>query len=87
MAGNPKIRILIVPRSVGAHAGLAAGFVIASFRDAADLVYLATAALGQITGSPATVRQLTRAFDTLRAEALSPRASAELIAKVAEEWT
>ncbi len=84
---NPRIRILIVPRSAGAHAGLAAGFVIASFRESADLVYLAGTAQGRITGSPATVRQLARVFDTLRAEALSPRASAELITEVMETWT
>jgi transcriptional regulator with XRE-family HTH domain len=87
MSGNPRIRILIVPRSVGAHAGLAAGFVIASFSDAADLVYQAATAQGRITGDPAAVRQCALAFDTLRAEALSPRASAELIAEVMESWT
>src|SRR6266851_3334732 len=69
-ARNPRIKILVVPLSVGAHAGLAGHFVIAGFDDAPDIV-----------------KACTLAFDTLRAEALPPKASLELISKVMETWT
>jgi transcriptional regulator with XRE-family HTH domain len=86
-ARNPRIKILVVPLSVGAHAGLAGHFVIAGFDDAPDIVYLETAARGQISDRPEIVKACTLAFDTLRAEALPPKASLELISKVMETWT
>jgi hypothetical protein len=86
-ARNPRIKILIVPLSVGAHAGLAGHFVIAGFDDAPDIVYLETAARGQISDRPDVVKPCTLAFDSLRAEALGPKASLELISKVMETWT
>lgn len=86
-ARNPRIKILAVPLSVGAHAGLAGHFVIAGFDDAPDIVYLEAAARGQISDRPEIVKACTLAFDTLRAEALPPKASLEMISKVMETWT
>jgi transcriptional regulator with XRE-family HTH domain len=86
-ARNPRIKILVVPLSVGAHAGLAGHFVIAEFDSAPDIVYLETAAKGQISDQPDIVKACTLAFDTLRAEALGPKASLELISKVMETWS
>jgi transcriptional regulator with XRE-family HTH domain len=88
LAKNPRIRILVVPHAVGAHAGLTGAFIIASVEGTPDTVYLETAARGQITDTPEVVKTCAFAFDTLRAEALSPKASIDLIAKVMKEiWT
>jgi transcriptional regulator with XRE-family HTH domain len=84
---SPKIKVLVVPASAGAHVGLSGAFVIAEFRDAPDVVYLDTAAQGQIADHPDIVKACDQVFDTLRAEALPPRASLDLIAEVTETWT
>jgi hypothetical protein len=86
-ARNPRIKILVVPLSVGAHVGLAGHFVIAGFDDAPDIVYLETAARGQITDQPDVIKACSLVFDTLRAEALPPKASLGLISEVMETWT
>jgi transcriptional regulator with XRE-family HTH domain len=87
MARSPKVKILIVPASAGAHVGVGGPFAIAGFRDAPEMVYLDSAAQGQITDHPDIVKACAQVFDTLRAEALPPRASLDLIAEVTETWT
>ncbi len=90
MSQRPNVSILVVPASAGTHPGLPGAFTIATVPGDggdANVVYLDTAAAGQITDHPDVVDPCVTKFDTLLAEALSPGASAELIAKVAEEWT
>jgi transcriptional regulator with XRE-family HTH domain len=84
---SPKIKVLVVPASAGAHVGLSGAFVIAEFREGPDVVYLDTAAQGQIADHPDIVKACAQVFDTLRAEALPPRASLDLIAEVRDTWT
>jgi transcriptional regulator with XRE-family HTH domain len=86
-AQKPKIKVLTVPASTGAHVGVLGPFVIAEFRDTPDIAYLDTAAGGQIADHPEIVKACGQVFDTLRAEALPPRASLELIAEVRDIWT
>jgi hypothetical protein len=63
-------------------------FVIAGFDGAGDIVYLETAASGQVTETPSVIAEITLTYDTLRSEALPRTASRELIMKVAEQkWT
>ena len=57
------------------------------FRDPPEMAYLDTAAQGQIADHPDIVKVCAQVFDTLRAEALPPRASLDLIAKVRDTWT
>jgi hypothetical protein len=87
VAQNPKVKVLVVPDSAGAHVGLSGAFVIAGFRDAPEMVYLDTAAQGQIADHPDIVKACIQIFGTLRAEALPPRASLELITEVRQTWT
>ena len=84
---SPKVKVLVVPASAGAHVGLSGAFVIAEFQDAPEVVYLDTAAQGQIADHPDIVKACAQVFDTLRAEALPPRASLDLITEVRETWT
>lgn len=87
MARRPKVKVLVVPASAGAHVGLSGAFAIAEFRDAPEAAYLETAAQGQISDHPAIVKACAQVFDTLRAEALPPRASLDLITGVMGTWT
>ena len=86
-AARNRTTVLIVPASAGAHIGLSGAFAVAQFHEAASVSYLDTAAQGQITSDPATVRRCVRACDRLQAESLPPRVSAGLISEVRNEWT
>ena len=88
LAGNPQTTIQVIPASAGAHAGLLGGFIIADVDGSPSMVYLETAAEGQIADSPAIVAHAMLRFDALRSEALPRAASRDLIMKVAEDrWT
>jgi hypothetical protein len=87
LAEHPKVTIQVIP-GIGAHAGLLGGFVIADLDGQPPMVYLETAAQGQVTDSPSVVADVALSFDTLRSEALSWGASRDLIREVAEgKWT
>jgi hypothetical protein len=67
---------------------LASRFIVADLDGSPAMVYLETAAEGQIADSPALVAHAMLRFDALRSEALPRAASRDLIMKVAEdEWT
>jgi transcriptional regulator with XRE-family HTH domain len=88
LAENPQTTIQVIPALAGAHAGLLGGFIIADLDGSPSMVYLETAAEGQIADSPAIVAHATFRFDALRAEALPRAASRDLIMKAAEDrWT
>ena len=62
--------------------------MIADLDGKPPMVYLETAAEGQVTDSPSVAAHIALSFDTLRAEALPWAASRDLIRRVAEEkWT
>lgn len=87
LAGHPKVAIQIIPGNCG-HAGLLGGFAIADLDGKPPMVYLETAAEGQVTDSPSVTAHVALRFDTLRAEALPRGTSRDLIRKVAEDqWT
>lgn len=86
-ARQPKIIIQVIPWEVGANAAMTGAFVIAGFRDAPDSVYMDTATTGLVADQPDVVGACEFAFDTLRAEAVSPNSSFEIMMKVAESWT
>ena len=87
LAEHPKVTIQVIPGAC-AHAGLLAHFVIADLDSKPPMVYLETAAEGQVTDSPSVAAHIALSFDTLRAEALPWAASRDLIRRVAEgKWT
>jgi hypothetical protein len=88
MSERPNVTVEVIPDTSGAHSGLLGAFVIADFADAPSVVYLETAAGGQIAEERSVVAGVTLAFDTLRSEALPGGVSRDLIRKAAEErWT
>jgi transcriptional regulator with XRE-family HTH domain len=88
MSHWPNVTVEVVPYSAGAHGGLLGAFVVAEFEQVPAVVYLETAAGGQISEEPSTVAKVLLTFDTLRSEGIPRGASRDLIMKVAEEkWT
>jgi transcriptional regulator with XRE-family HTH domain len=86
-ARQPKIMLQVVPVAAGAHAGLDGHFVIASFDGAADVAYLNNALAGQVVERVEQVARVALLYDILKAEALAPRASVDLVRKAIEIWT
>jgi transcriptional regulator with XRE-family HTH domain len=86
-AQNPRITIQVMPSSAAAHPGMLGPFVVASFESGPDAAYLDNALTGQVTERRKDVARVALLCDTMAREALSPGASADLIAKVVEEWT
>ncbi|MDX6390266.1 MAG: hypothetical protein QOJ73_1329 [Streptosporangiaceae bacterium] len=87
-ASNPRITIQVLPFAAAAHPGLLGPLLVASFDNDRDAAYLDNALDGQVTERRKQVARVALLYDTLRIEALSPGASADMIAKVAEEtWT
>jgi transcriptional regulator with XRE-family HTH domain len=85
---HPRTVIQVVPESVGAHPGLAGDFTLLSFpeeKDAKDVVYADGFPRGMMTPDPKDVARASHAYDLLRAVALSPAASAELISARLED--
>jgi transcriptional regulator with XRE-family HTH domain len=86
-AASPRITVQVMPFAAAAHPGMLGPFVVASFESDPDAAYLDNALAGQVTERRKEVSRVSLLYDTLRSEALSPGASAELIAKVKDEWT
>jgi hypothetical protein len=76
---NPRTVIQVVPRSVPAHPGLGGPFTLFSFDVEEDALFVDGFSQGRTTIDAAEVTGAERAYDLLRAAALSPEASAELI--------
>jgi Domain of unknown function (DUF5753) len=85
---DPWVTVQVMPSSAGAHPGLLGPFVIADFDSSPDVAYLDNALTGQVVERAEDVAHVASLYDCLRAEALSPRASADLITNVVRQlWT
>jgi transcriptional regulator with XRE-family HTH domain len=84
MAEAPGVTLQIIPFVAGAHASMISSFSILSFPELADppVVYLESRAGGlYVEGSGA--HAYVRIFRTLQADAISPKASVEMIREAA----
>lgn len=82
---TPRVVVQVMPFGAGAHAGLNGSFTLLSFDDSPELAYSEGYGRGQILTEPSEVERAGVKYDLLRAAALSPDDSAELIAQVLEE--
>ncbi|HEY1573421.1 MAG TPA: helix-turn-helix transcriptional regulator [Pseudonocardiaceae bacterium] len=84
-AGNPTVTIQVIPFSSGAHPGMPGSFALMSFPDPMDMdiIYIDSMAGDLFLESDAEISRYTSMFDTLRAVALSPDHSRELISRLA----
>jgi transcriptional regulator with XRE-family HTH domain len=86
-ADKPYVTLQVLPFSCGAHAGHGGGFSILEFpnRTDSEVAYVESVAGMIVVEKDREVRARAEVFDRLRAAALAPAASADLIAQVARE--
>ncbi|MFE0023863.1 helix-turn-helix domain-containing protein [Amycolatopsis sp. NPDC059021] len=85
LAGRPNVTIQVVPFGTGAHPGMEGPFLIMGFPEQADadVVYVDSTSSGLYLEEPPDVRRYALMFDHLRAAALKPDDSVEVIAEAA----
>ncbi|WP_130330030.1 helix-turn-helix domain-containing protein [Micromonospora kangleipakensis] len=77
-----NVRLHVLPLDVGAHVSLGGGFVIAELPGNDHLLCLDNAARGQIADYPEWIGLVQRKWEHLLGEALSARATLELVNKL-----
>ncbi|MGY1438946.1 helix-turn-helix domain-containing protein [Streptomyces reniochalinae] len=85
-ADNPRIVLQVLPFDTGAHAGLPGAFAGLTMHEGPDVVYVDGVVRGHVFADLADVKAARRAYDLLMADALSPKASLNLIAATAKEY-
>ncbi|KPI04364.1 helix-turn-helix domain protein [Actinobacteria bacterium OK074] len=81
----PRTVIQIIPRTVAEHPGLAGPFTLLGFDEGPDVLHVDGFSQGRTALDQGEVAYGTHAYDLLRALALSPDASAELIGRHLKE--
>ncbi|MGW6981560.1 helix-turn-helix domain-containing protein [Streptomyces sp. NPDC054932] len=79
------LEIQVLPFEAGQHGGMMGSFNLLRFDGDPDLHYSESYDGGHMTANPQVIKERSVGYARLQAEALSPRASAELIARVMEE--
>ncbi|MBZ4321098.1 helix-turn-helix domain-containing protein [Streptomyces huiliensis] len=87
VAQEPQVTLQVIPFSAGAHAGMPGSFVLMSFPEVEDpeIIYIDSMAGDLFLEAEADVRRYGGLFDNLRAVALSPDDTLNLIAELAQE--
>ncbi|MFI7289629.1 Scr1 family TA system antitoxin-like transcriptional regulator [Streptomyces anulatus] len=84
MAEEPNITIQVLPFDQGAHGALAGSLSVLVMPDGTELAYTEGAHHGQLTEEPDEVKRFVLTYDRLRAMALPPLMSLDLIRSVLE---
>lgn len=84
LAEEPGITIQVLPFDQGAHGALAGSLSLLVMPDGTEIAYTEGAHHGQLTEEPEEVEQFVLTYDHLRAMALPPLMSLELIRSVLE---
>jgi hypothetical protein len=85
MTKYSNVSVQIVPMRVGWHPGWSGPFVLYEFRDSGPVVYFEHHSSGTFIPAERDVNKYKKAIDTIRGLALSPAASTEFMAKVAQD--
>lgn len=87
-AGAPQVTLQVLPFGAGAHAGMDGPFVIMGFVDRADrdVVYVESTGNGFIVEVPSEVARYALMFEQLRAAALPPGDSRQVIEAAAARF-
>ncbi len=83
-AARPNVTVQVLPREVGAHPGMAGGFVLLSMPWLGEALFIEAGGGGVLDRGP-RVREYGRLLSRLQALALPGEESAAFIARVAEE--
>ncbi|MGW7435884.1 helix-turn-helix domain-containing protein [Streptomyces sp. NPDC054849] len=79
------LEVQVLPFKAGQHAGMMGSFTLLRFDDNPDVQYSESYDSGHMTANPQVIKERSVGYARLQAEALSPRASTEMIARVMEE--
>ncbi|MGY5045052.1 helix-turn-helix domain-containing protein [Streptomyces sp. 900105755] len=86
LAQRRRIVPQVVPRKAGAYPLMAASIMVMAFPDAPPLVYAEASYSGDTIDDPALVKQYRKAYDRLRAVALSPETSLAMVEAAAGDF-
>jgi len=86
MVREHKVLVQVVPYEQGPHAAMGGMLQLMDFEDAPPVAYTETSFSGTLVDDPGVVKRAQRAYDLLRAAALSPEASLALIESAAEDF-
>ncbi|MGQ5637110.1 MULTISPECIES: helix-turn-helix domain-containing protein [unclassified Streptomyces] len=86
LADRRRITPQIVPRKCRTYPLMAAPIMVMTFPDAPPLIYTEASYSGDTIDDPALVEQYRKAYDRLRAVALSPDTSLAMIKAAAEDF-
>jgi Domain of unknown function (DUF5753) len=87
LTDTPKTTIQVLPFSHGEHALLGGSLTLLTLPNRSTVAYLEGIGDGNLIETPAAVRRRQRAYDRLRAYALTPRESEALIRAAMEDYT
>jgi transcriptional regulator with XRE-family HTH domain len=89
IAALPNVTLQVLPFDAGAHASMGTSFELLQFPEAGDtaIVYIEDQTTSQYLETAADLERYTLVFDHLRASALAPERSAELIGQAARSMT
>ncbi|MEV0094069.1 helix-turn-helix transcriptional regulator [Streptomyces sp. NPDC050738] len=82
---RPWVDLQVLPFSVGQHAALMGSFTLMRFENDPDIHYADSYDQGHLTANPQVIKERSVGYSRLQAEALSPKNSAALIARVMED--
>lgn len=86
LSERPRVTIRVLPYDADTLVGNQGALVILSFPDGArGMVYMETPGMGETSRKARLMERVSLTYDTLQSEALSVRASRDLIRKVADE--
>ncbi|WP_281367903.1 helix-turn-helix domain-containing protein [Nonomuraea typhae] len=87
MDEHPRVNIHVLPRDSWVTTGLQGSFILASMSGMPDMAYIESITLSQITADAAYVLETKSRFEVLHGDALSRRASLQLIKEMERRWT
>ncbi len=85
MAALPNVTLQMMPMTKGAHPGLGGAFAILEFEDAPPVAYVDSPAGNLYLDRPQHVKKFSRSLDLLRAHALDPDDSADVLRTAVRE--
>ncbi|WP_433377449.1 helix-turn-helix domain-containing protein [Streptosporangium sp. CA-115845] len=86
VAGWQNVKVQLVPHDTFCIAGLMSGFVLAELPDAPTAVSIESSGAGEVSAEHNLVTTVWDRYDRLRAEALRPSQSLEMIKEVRDQW-
>ncbi len=83
---HPRVNIRVLPHESWLTTGLQGAFVLASGVKMPEMAYIESVTLSQITADAGRVLEIKSRFETLHGDALSRRASLQLIREREKQW-